>query len=177
MSPIDALLAIRTAGGTATIDDGRLVVDIEVDLPEAVWQAVAEHRDEIVRLLAPTPAPEPRRRPKAILAAIRTAGGNVTNVGDRLVLDLPDDLDEALLDELDRSRDDVLAHLQRTDWEDPFPRHRDRHDLPAGVACCDRCGATETVDRPACGGQSTRQDCARCGRFRKFSIWYGRPTP
>jgi hypothetical protein len=177
MTAIDTLLAIRTAGGTATIDDGRLVVDIEVDLPESVWQAVAEHRDEIVRLLAPAPAPEPRRRPKTILAAIRNAGGNVTNVGDRLVLDLPDDLDEQLLTELDRSRDDVLAHLQRTDWEDPFPRHRDRHDLPAGVDCCDRCGATETVSSTIHGGESVRQDCARCGRHRRFSRWYGKEMP
>jgi hypothetical protein len=181
MSPIDTLLAIRTAGGTAAIDDGRLVVDIEVDLPETVWQAVAEHRDEIVRLLAPAAPPpavtvEDRQRwiadPASVSPADRQRWAEDVHARHPHHRGL-----EAVVEEVEAF---VADHKPLPPcWEDPFdcPRHRGSHDLPAGVECCDRCGATETVSSPACGGASTRQDCARCGRFRKFSIWYGRPTP
>ena len=36
-----------------------------------------------------------------------------------------------------------------------------------------RCGSTTWVDVPIHDGQSTRRDCARCGRFVDFSRWYG----
>ena len=176
MNPIDTLLAIRAAGGIVTVENDRLVVDIDHDLPPAVWDAVAQHRDEIVRLVAPDSVEGSKRSPEDILADVRDAGGNVTSAGDRLALDLPADIDDQLLDELDRSRDDILAHLQRTEWEDPFPNH-DRHDLPADGIRCDRCGAAETVTVVIHGGASVRQDCARCGRFRKFTTWYGVEMP
>ncbi|HUY88705.1 MAG TPA: hypothetical protein VMV10_08220 [Pirellulales bacterium] len=40
------------------------------------------------------------------------------------------------------------------------------------AAVC-RCGATTWRDVPIHGGRSIRRDCARCGRFIDFPIWYG----
>lgn len=44
-------------------------------------------------------------------------------------------------------------------------------EVPSG---CERCGLTETIDVPIHGGQSLRRDCARCGRFIEFPVWYGK---
>jgi hypothetical protein len=35
------------------------------------------------------------------------------------------------------------------------------------------CGSTQWRDVPTHGGQSIRRDCARCGRFLSFPLWYG----
>jgi hypothetical protein len=37
--------------------------------------------------------------------------------------------------------------------------------------CC--CGSTATHDVAIHGGRSTRRDCAKCGRFQSFPVWYG----
>jgi len=39
-----------------------------------------------------------------------------------------------------------------------------------------RCGSTTWRDVPIHGGRSTRRDCARCGRFIEFPVWYGKTT-
>jgi hypothetical protein len=36
-----------------------------------------------------------------------------------------------------------------------------------------RCGSTRWRDVPIHGGRSIRRDCARCGRFLSFPLWYG----
>ena len=41
------------------------------------------------------------------------------------------------------------------------------------VTLCDRCGCSRMKDIPIHGGRSIRRDCARCGRFKNFSVWYG----
>jgi hypothetical protein len=38
--------------------------------------------------------------------------------------------------------------------------------------CC-RCGSNETIDVSIHGGQSIRRECAMCGRFVGFPVWYG----
>jgi hypothetical protein len=50
----------------------------------------------------------------------------------------------------------------------PPPRKPKRPD-----AVC-RCGSTQWRDVPIHGGRSIRRDCARCGRFLAFPLWYGR---
>jgi hypothetical protein len=35
------------------------------------------------------------------------------------------------------------------------------------------CGSTQWRDVPIHGGRSIRRDCARCGRFLSFPLWYG----
>jgi hypothetical protein len=37
------------------------------------------------------------------------------------------------------------------------------------------CGSTQWRDVPIHGGRSIRRDCARCGRFLGFPLWYGQP--
>jgi hypothetical protein len=39
---------------------------------------------------------------------------------------------------------------------------------------CPRCRSTGFLDVPIHNGQSVRRDCARCGRFIVFVVWYGR---
>jgi hypothetical protein len=39
---------------------------------------------------------------------------------------------------------------------------------------CPRCRATGTLDVAIHDGQSVRRDCAQCGRFVEFAVWYGR---
>jgi hypothetical protein len=51
----------------------------------------------------------------------------------------------------------------------PPPRKPKRPD-----AVC-RCGSTQWRDVPIHGGRSIRRDCARCGRFLGFPLWYGQP--
>ena len=43
--------------------------------------------------------------------------------------------------------------------------------IPAKLVC--RCGSTMWLDVAIHDGQSTRRDCARCGRFIEFSRWKG----
>jgi hypothetical protein len=38
--------------------------------------------------------------------------------------------------------------------------------------CC--CGSTTWRDVPIHDGESMRRDCARCGRFIDFPVWYGK---
>jgi len=42
---------------------------------------------------------------------------------------------------------------------------------------CDRCPSRRFVDVAIHDGESTRRDCAECGRFAAFTVWYGEPTP
>ena len=51
-----------------------------------------------------------------------------------------------------------------------------RADLIAHLSAvpCTRCGSTETADFSIHDGQSIRRDCAKCGRFQSFPLWYGR---
>lgn len=38
------------------------------------------------------------------------------------------------------------------------------------------CGSTSSCDVPIHDGQSVRRDCAGCGRFVDFPVWYGKGT-
>lgn len=46
---------------------------------------------------------------------------------------------------------------------------------PTAKPVC-RCGGTVWRDVPIHDGQSVRRDCAGCGRFIDFPVWYGKPT-
>ena len=39
--------------------------------------------------------------------------------------------------------------------------------------CCQRCGSRQFRNVEIHNGRSQRQDCARCGRFHSFPLWYG----
>ena len=55
----------------------------------------------------------------------------------------------------------------------PAPRIVPRSDQPATADRCS-CGCADTVAVIIHGGRSTRLDCARCDRFRRFGHWYDR---
>ena len=100
-----------------------------------------------------------------LLAEARTAGLTVTGDGDRLVIRGPrkaEVLARRLLDE----KAAVLAAL-RPAAEAPG------HPASVAVKAVCRCGSTAWRDLGIHGGQSTRRDCRRCGRFICFPIWYG----
>ncbi len=46
---------------------------------------------------------------------------------------------------------------------------------PTAKPIC-RCGSAVWRDVPIHNGQSVRRDCAGCGRFLDFPIWYGKGT-
>lgn len=45
-------------------------------------------------------------------------------------------------------------------------------EVPCTSVC--RCGCDTWHDVPIHDGQSVRRDCAKCGRFIEFPIWYGK---
>ena len=121
---VEALLALHSAGGRMRVVDGRLQVDVDIELAESVWQTIKAHRGELV----------------ASLAGDRPLWGDAPIWPDR-------------------------------------PASRPAGPSPDGIDRCDRCGSTETVDSTIHGGASIRRDCAACGRFRKFTLWYGVVMP
>jgi hypothetical protein len=54
MNVVEAITALRAAGGAATVNAGSLVVDAPPGLPAAVWDALAIHKATLVDLLTPT---------------------------------------------------------------------------------------------------------------------------
>ncbi len=45
---LEAMAAVDAAGGRLRLVDGRVRVDVDVELPESVWQTLADHRDELI---------------------------------------------------------------------------------------------------------------------------------
>lgn len=60
--------------------------------------------------------------------------------------------------------------------DDPQPTHAPL-PMPLQVPSCRRCGSTRFVDvvltYPPHDGRTVRRDCAKCGRFWDFVLWYG----
>lgn len=52
--------------------------------------------------------------------------------------------------------------------------HHEAGGKPDSNAPCPRCGATKRREVPIHGGKSVRRDCAKCGRFLCFPVWYGK---
>lgn len=70
--------------------------------------------------------------------------------------------------QLRERKPELLAALSESSA--PIPAF---NDPPDPNASC-RCGATTWIDATIHKGQSTRRDCARCGRFIAFVKWYGK---
>lgn len=48
---LEALAALDAAGGRMRVVDGRLLVDVEVEIPAAVWQTFKDHREDLIASL------------------------------------------------------------------------------------------------------------------------------
>lgn len=86
-----------------------------------------------------------------------------------LTIDAPQDvLTRELIERLRTYKGEIVAHMR------PKGRLESGRVVPAAAAkpIC-RCGSATWLDVPIHEGQSTRRDCARCGRFIDFSRWYG----
>jgi len=91
-----------------------------------------------------------------------------------LTIDAPQGaLTPALVSRLKAFKTELLALLRPAPDAAPTPpvATRDAPSQPTKPIC--RCGSTTWREVPIHDEQSIRQDCARCGRFIDFSIWYG----
>lgn len=59
------------------------------------------------------------------------------------------------------------SRSRKSAWVNPS------HPQRSTASAC-RCGSVTVSEVPIHDGRSTRADCAQCGRFRFFSLWYGR---
>ncbi len=55
----------------------------------------------------------------------------------------------------------------------PLPAEKISPPAPDDAPRCDRCGSVRFRDVEIHGGQSVRRDCAKCGTFIAFPVWYG----
>ncbi len=54
MNVVEAITALRAAGGSVSVNAGALIVDAPPDLPVVVWDALAIHKATLVDLLTPS---------------------------------------------------------------------------------------------------------------------------
>jgi hypothetical protein len=48
----DALAALDAAGGRLSVEAGRLRIDVDAELPDAVWETLKAHRDQLLATVA-----------------------------------------------------------------------------------------------------------------------------
>lgn len=96
-----------------------------------------------------------------------------------LTVDGPEDaVTPALVERLKARKSDVLLVLyaeHNSNSVDEYPYEwewLEAPSLPADAVC--PCGSMTWRDVPIHEGQSVRRDCAQCGRFIEFPIWYGK---
>jgi len=91
----------------------------------------------------------------------------VANDDGDLTVDVPQGvLNPDLLLQLRAHKAELIAHMHPKRC-----RARNPAQVVAAKPVC-RCGSTTSVDMLIHEGQSTRRDCAGCGRFIDFSRWY-----
>jgi hypothetical protein len=135
--------------------------------------------------------------PIDLLAGLAACGVRLTPQGDHLAVRGPRDvLTPDLLAMLRRHKADLMAILRQPAAPvapesptagqagvDPPPAERtigsrlERFPFPARpclVAGVCRCGSTTWRDVLIHEGRSVRRDCAGCGRFLDFPVWYGK---
>ena len=89
----------------------------------------------------------------------------------------PDALTHELVECIKAERAAILGILATPELPrlilDPDGWPVDALDPVNSKAVC-RCGSTKSRDIPIHGGQSTRRECAKCGRFVCFAQWHGK---
>jgi hypothetical protein len=126
-----------------------------------------------------------------LLARVAKLGGSVGLDGDALLLTTPGPAPPELLAAVREHKAALLALLQSGqagDLPPPGPTPPDPvapppaptpPPPPAGSAAprCPHCGSAATRDVTIHGGRSVRRDCATCGRFISFPVWYDEAAP
>lgn len=54
MNVVETIQAVRSAGGSVSVNGGSVIVDAPPGLPDAVWDALAAHKATLLDLLAPS---------------------------------------------------------------------------------------------------------------------------
>ena len=68
---------------------------------------------------------------------------------------------------------DDLVRVPLSEFRQPKTPPPPRKPKPRKPDAVCPCGSTQWRDVPIHGGRSIRRDCARCGRFLSFPLWYG----
>lgn len=113
-----------------------------------------------------------------LLSDLKARGVEFQTDGDRVRFRPVEWLTPIELDAIRRHKTSILALLRPAS---PFDRDNSADAEPApvtdivstGKPVC-RCGSTTWRDVAIHDSQSVRRDCARCGRFLGWPLWYGR---
>lgn len=108
-----------------------------------------------------------------LLADCDARGVRLHPTGDGLTIDAPQAaLTPDMVTRLTSHKAELLALLQPAAavQAQPVPTMQ-----PTAKPVC-RCGSAAWRDVSIHNGQSVRRDCARCGRFLDFPVWYGKTT-
>lgn len=108
-----------------------------------------------------------------LLADCDTRGIRFAPAGDSLTIDAPQAaLTPDILARLKAHKAELLALWRPAPvvQSQPAPTVK-----PMANPVC-RCGSTTWRDVPIHDGQSVERECAGCGRFIDFPVWYGKDT-
>lgn len=145
MNALEAISAIRQAGGRVVVEDG----DLRIKAPAgAIFaEAVAVIRENKAALIGILPDAE------------REAVQWVENLDQAEA--------EIVVDQAIREWDNL------TGGDGMAYREVEANDPPADPSAC-VCGCKAWRDVPIHGGKSIRRDCAKCRRFISFPVWHGK---
>ena len=78
--------------------------------------------------------------------------------------------------ELERNRElaRLAQRLRAAGSLPPWGAEAEAEPLPSGGLQCDRCKRVQFVEATTHGGRTVRLDCAKCGRFVAWKVWYGK---
>ena len=68
----------------------------------------------------------------------------------------------------------MLSRLRAAGSLPPWGAEAEAEPLPSGGLQCDRCKRVQFVEATTHGGRTVRLDCAKCGRFVAWKVWYGK---
>jgi hypothetical protein len=111
-----------------------------------------------------------------LVAGLRSRGAEIWLDGDQACVRAPANVYTAdVRAELVSSKADLFALLHAEVLESSAPSAEPRDVRPAAAqgATCRRCGGAAFQNTAIHDGASVRRDCAVCGSFVDFSIWYG----
>jgi hypothetical protein len=162
MTP-ETTTAICTATGPAELPPAVEGLLEQVEERAAILEFEAGHTREVAERLAREMVVGRESQPAE--AVVETVGVDHGAVAARM---------HPLVDHAARTFGGAVR-LLRPD-EDPFSTGwvvRETQQQASGETC--RCGSSEWSDLPIHGGRSRRRECARCGVYLRWAVWYGQP--